>query len=258
MYDALRVSDYNQHGVPPHIMSFLWVYGWVGDVTGMLLMVVTWVSFSSKNLLARPALTGNPALFWSIEVPYLTFSLIFSVMAGHNYWWYFICMRICVASWSAFFLVLALFAAYYGGVTISRLKEGGDTFTYRQQLRVLIVVVGTLTVCGICLGVQGFFLDTIDYFYQIFLLCTSFYRVAGFSLTAGSALYVFVATSHYIEVSNTAGTGTNSTRKQSDTANSTAQNSVQSKSLVSTSSSEEDDTETGSSKDDAIAGENKV
>ena len=258
IYDALRASDYNQHNVPIHIMSFLWVYGWVGALSGMLLMVVTWVSFSSKNLLERPALTGNPTMFWGIEIPMLVITLGFAVAAGQNYWWYFVCMRACVAAWSALSLILALIAAYYGGRTISRLREGGDSFGYRQQLRVLIVIVGAFLVCAICLGVQGFFLDTIDNFYQIYLLCTTFYRLTGLSVTLGSALYVSVATAHYVKISNSTRTNSNSTRKFSDMAPSTAQSSYYSTKSGDSSSSNEEEAEKENPKDDTSEGASPV
>lgn len=239
-FDAIRVSGPDQHGAPPHLMAFLWVFGWVGAVSGMCLLVVTWISFSSKNLLARPALTGSPALFWGIEVPYILSSIALPIISGVSYWCYFIAMRVCICSWSAMFLVLALFASYYGYQTLSKLSNGGDSFNYRQQMRVLVVLVFTLGGCGICLGVQGFFLDKIDNFYQIFLLCTSLYRVCGFTLCAGSALYVWIATMHWIEVTTSGHTTTSQGDSRKRSAGSVV-NTDKPSSSESTSTSEEEE-----------------
>lgn len=201
-------------------MGFLWVFGWVPDVSGMLLLIVTWVSFASKNLLARPALTGNPALFWGIDIPYVISSIVLPLVSGINYWHYFIAMRICICSWSAMFLVLALFASYYGYQTLSRLNKGGDSFNYRQQLRVLVIMCLILFGCGISLGVQGYFLEKIDNFYQIFLLCTSLYRVSGFFLTFGSAIYVWAATSYWQKTHSTGSSFSADSQKKSGKINS--------------------------------------
>lgn len=167
-------------------------------ITGMLLLVVTWVSFSSKNLLARPALTGHPMLFWGLEIPFLVGGIVGSFVCGVNYWYYFISMRVAIASWSAFFLILGFFAAYYGQQTLFRLHKTQDSFNYRQQLRILIMTVGMFIVCGIVMGFQAFFMERIDAFYQMFILVTALYRVCGWVILVGSAVYVWVSTNHHI------------------------------------------------------------
>lgn len=186
-------------------MAFLWVVGWVPYIIGMLLLVVTWVSFSSKNLLARPALTGNPLLFWGLAIPFIVSSIIGSIVCGVNYWWYWVSMRVAVAVWSSFFLIIALFAGYYGNQTLVRLHKTRDSFNYHQQLRILIVVVAMFIACGVCLGVQSYFLSRIDEIYQVFLLVTSLYRVCGLIVLVGSSVYVWVATTHTVSHSTRGG-----------------------------------------------------
>lgn len=246
IYDALRVGDAKQHGVPPHIMSFLWVVGWVPYIIGMLLLVVTWVSFSSKNLLARPALTGNPLLFWGLAIPFIISSVIGSIVCGVNYWWYWVSMRVAVAVWSAFFLIIALFAGYYGNQTLVRLHKTRDSFNYHQQLRILIVVVAMFIACGICLGVQSFFLSRIDEIYQVFLLVTTLYRVCGLIVLVGSSIYVWVATTHTVSHSTRGGSRSERSarrshaKRSSESGDSTEGRSSEAKSNNADESSQED------------------
>lgn len=180
------------------MVSFLWVGGWIPPITGIILLTITWISFSSKNLLARPALTGNPALFWSIEIPYVFFSVVGSILCGVNYWYYFVSMRSLIAAWAAMFFILALCAVYFGSKTLSRLSKTGDNFNRRQQLRALCGLVLIVGCSGLSLGVQSYFMTRIDEIYQIYLLCTSLYRVGGSALALGSASYAWVATSHFV------------------------------------------------------------
>lgn len=217
IYDALRVGDPKQHGVPLHIMAFLWVCGWVPYIIGMLLLIVTWVSFSSKNLLARPALTGHPTLFWGLGIPFILASIISSLLCGVNYWWYWVSMRVAVAAWSAFFLIIALFAGYYGNQTLARLHKSRDSFNWKQQFRVLVAVVIMFVACGVCLGVQSYFLSRIDEIYQVFLLVTSLYRVCGFIVCIGSTVYVWHSTTHYVVHSGTRGTHSDKSGHKSKT-----------------------------------------
>lgn len=167
-------------------------------ITGMLLLVVTWVSFSSKNLLARPSLTGHPALFWGLEIPFLIGGIAGSFVCGVNYWYYFVSMRVAMSSWSAFFLILGFFAAYYGRQTLNRLRQTQDSFNYRQQLRILVMTVGMFILCGIVMGFHSLFMERIDAIYQVFILFTSLYRVCAWVILVGSAVYVWVSTDHHI------------------------------------------------------------
>ena len=192
-FDALRVNDPKQGGWPIHIIAFLWIGGWMPLITGMLLLVVTWVSFSSKNLLARPSLTGHPALFWGLEIPFLIGGIAGSFVCGVNYWYYFVSMRVAMSSWSAFFLILGFFAAYYGRQTLNRLRQTQDSFNYRQQLRILVMTVGMFILCGIVMGFHSLFMERIDAIYQVFILFTSLYRVCAWVILVGSAVYVWVS-----------------------------------------------------------------
>lgn len=180
------------------MVSFLWVIGWVPHITGAILLVVTWMSFSAKDLLARPALTGYPVLFWSIEIPYVVSSIIGAILCGVNYWYYFVSMRCLIASWAALFLILACCAGYFGSKTLSRLSKTGDNFNRKQQLRALIALIFILSCCALSLGVQSYFMTRIDEIYQVFLLCSTLYRICGATLALGSAGYAWVATSHLV------------------------------------------------------------
>lgn len=179
-------------------MGLLWSFGYVPAVAGVVLLVVTWISFSSKDLLARPVLTGHPVLFWGIMIPFTISCIVFPIVGGFKYWYYFVTIRIMTASWSALFLIFAFFGGYYGYQTLSRLRHGGDTFNYRQQMRILVLLCSTLGVCAIATALQALFLDHIDNRYPMFLVCSSIYRLTGFFFSAGSAVYVWIATSHWV------------------------------------------------------------
>ena len=198
IYDALRVGDPKQHGVPPHIMAFLWACGWVAYNIGNQLLIVTWVSFSSKDLMARPALTGHPTLFWSTTIPFTVVNIVASLLCGVNYWYYWVSMRVAIAAWAAFALVTALFAGYYGNQMLVRLNKSRDSFNWKQQFRVLVCLVFMLVSCGICLGIQSYFLTRIDEIYQVFIAVTSLYRLCGLFILVGSAAYVWYSTTHYV------------------------------------------------------------
>lgn len=176
--------------------------GFIPAVTGLLLLVVTWVSFSSKDLLFRPALTGHPALFWSLEIPFVVINLTGGSLSGISYWWYFITMRVCISAWAAFFMILSLFAGYYGHDTLKKLSNSQNTFNYKQQLRMLIVVVTVLILCAFTLTVQAYFLIQIDKIPGVFILVNCVYRVSCWSMCFGSAIYVWVATSYHVSNSS--------------------------------------------------------
>lgn len=200
----------------------------------------------------KPVLTGHPALFWGISIPYIVSTCVASLVSDINYWHYFIAMRICSATASAMFIILSLFASYYGHQTLSRLSKSRDSFNYRQQLRVLIFICLVLFGCGTSLAFQAYFLDKIDNFYQIFLLCTSLYRVSGFFLTLGTAIYVWAATSR-MQKTRSSGSGRGSTRselpKSSDKCSSDLCKSSKS---TSTSDEEEEEVGCGENKDQSV------
>lgn len=172
--------------------------GFIPAVSGLLLLVVTWVSFSSKDLLFRPALTGHPILFWTLEIPFVVINLTGGSLSGVSYWWYFITMRVCISAWAAFFMILSLFAGYYGHDTLKKLSNSQNTFNYKQQLRVLIVVVTVLIACAFTLTLQAYFLVEIDKIPGVFILVNCVYRVSCWLMCAGSALYVWIATTHHV------------------------------------------------------------
>lgn len=218
-------------------MSFLWTFGFVPSVAALALMIVTWVSFASKDLLARMALTGHPVLYWSLVGPYVIVSLVLSVISGRNYWWYFVALRVLLCTWSAFLILLGLFGFYHGYGTLSKLKLGGDTFNYRQQLRVLIMIVTCLVSSGIAAGFQAYFLERIDQIYQLFLFFSTTYRVVTFSFALGSSLYVCYATIHHVKVSsNSLKRGTSSFTSARTKASSSTKGST-----LSSSSNSDDD-----------------
>lgn len=183
-------------------MGFLW---WGAVIPGMsvfVVMTVTYITFSSSNVLVRSPLAANPALYWGLQIPFLVFSIVLPLVSGINYWYYFVATRICFSSWAAFLFILCAISAYFGKQTLGKLKAAGDTFNYNQQLRLLLfLLIGGLVV-GVLLGVQGFFLDSIDARYQIFILCTSFYRFASFVAQFGGSAYVWYAASHSKKLSS--------------------------------------------------------
>lgn len=170
------------------------------SVTAFVVWSVTYVSFASKDLLVRPALTGSPVFFWSLEIPFVLFTIILGVIAGINYWYYFIAMRVLFCFWAAILAILSAFCAFYGKKTLDKLNASGDSFNYNQQLRVLIFIVASGGICGITLAVQAYYLDTIDNFYQIFILCSSMYRLSSLISLIGSTAYVIYAAAHHKKV----------------------------------------------------------
>ena len=173
--------------------------GWVPVITGMILLTITWMAFSSKNLLARPAVTGSWPLYLSIIVPYILTSLIGSTICGVNYRYYFIAMRAVLSAWSAMFLMLFAACLWYGRKTLIRIKASGDNFSKNQQFRAFLVVATILFSCGVTLGINGYFMDAIDKSLTWFLLITTFYRLCGLSLYLGGAFYVWRATSRWVK-----------------------------------------------------------
>lgn len=159
-------------------------------------MAVTYVTFSSSNVLVRSPLTANPALYWGIQIPFLVISIILPIISGVNYWYYFIATRIYICALASLLFTLSLICAYFGTQTLRKVKAVGDTFNYYQQLRMLIFLVAAGIIAGIVLAVQAYFLDSIDNFYQIFILCTTVYRMGNFISVFGGGAYVWYAAIH--------------------------------------------------------------
>jgi hypothetical protein len=180
----------------------------------MILLVITWMSFSSKNLLARPAVTGSWPLYLSLMIPYVLTSLVGAGVSGIDYKTYLIAMRATLASWSAMFLMLFAASFWYGRKTLIRLELTGDKFAKNQQLRAYLIVGAILLSVGIALGVNAFFMDSIDRSLTWFLLITSFYRSCGLILYIGGSFYVWHATSRWISHPPTTLTTRNSARSQ--------------------------------------------
>lgn len=220
-------------------MGLLWSFGYVPPMAGVVLLVVTWISFASKDLFARPVLTGHPLLFWGIMIPFTISCIVFPIVGGVRYWYYFVTIRIMTASWSALFLILAFFGAFYGYQTLSRLRQGGDSFNYKQQMRILVLLVNSLGSSAITTALQAYFLDSIDNFYQMFILCSSIYRLTGVFFSAGTAIYVWYATSHHISTS--ASTRGALSDRRSNVSRSKDTNSSKSTSTSSNDSEEDED-----------------
>ena len=201
-YDALRVSDINQHGTPFPLLGFLWLTGFVPPLSGVMLLIVTWVSFSTKSLMSRPALTGHPVLFWSLFTPFVVSNLVQGALCGINYWVYFIVMRVIISSWSALCIILSIFAGYYGTQTLKKISATKNSFNYAQQMRLLIFIIVMMICCSISLIFHAYFLTDIDLIPGVFFLITSVYRLSSFTVATGSAVYAWIATSHYISQSS--------------------------------------------------------
>lgn len=232
-------------------MGFLWWFGSVPPVTVFVVLSVTWASFASKNLLTRPPLTANPPLFWGIEIPFVICSFVLPILAGVNYWYYFICTRIVICTWAALLLILSAFSTYYGLQTIEKLKATGDSFNFKQQRRVLLFLALSSVVCGIALGFQAYFLDSIDNFYQIFIFVTALYRQAHLVSMLGGAAYVWHATRH---IQKTASSSLRVTRQSSkrQSTHDTRPSSPENEGDLSTTSSGTEES------DDSVGAEEKV
>lgn len=261
--DALRAGDVHQHGVPIPIYGFLFLGAWVPPVTGLLLLIVTWVSFSSKSLMLRPALTGNPVLFWSLLIPFALTNILGGFLSGVNYWWYWVTMRVVIASWSALFVILGFFAGYYGRLTLKRINATRNSFNYKQQLRMLIMMMAIFIACGICVTLQAYFLSQIDQIPGVFLLISSVYRISAWALSVGSSIYVWIATTHYVTTSSHSSGTTGksySDRSRAVTRASSAIKATAPRNDVADSSDEDDDdtTTTASTADAALASANAL
>lgn len=222
-------------------MGFLFWFGSVPPVSGLFVLAFTWLSFASKSLMTRLAIVGDhPAAFWAIIIPFILASLVLPTVAGVNYYYYWISMRMAFSVWSALCIILGCFCGYYGYQTISKLKKSGNDFHYKQQLRVLIFIVGICIGCGIPLGFQAYFLENIDNFWQIWILCMAVYRMAGIGGAIGCAIYVWYATIHHQVAGNSSSLkSTRASTRQSEKTPSGESIERPSKNTSTSSSSEE-------------------
>jgi hypothetical protein len=201
-FDLLRALSPKAFGAPLHFVNFLWVMQWVPVISGMVLLITTWISFSSKSLLSRPVVTGNWVLYLGIMLPYAISSLILAVISGISHKVYSIGMRILLASWAAMFFLLFIICVWYGRQTIKRLSAAGDKFTRDQQFRAMFVVCFILFGCGALMTVQAVLMLAIDKSPTWFLIITQSYRICALLLYVTGAIYSWVATNRWMSQSH--------------------------------------------------------
>jgi membrane protein implicated in regulation of membrane protease activity len=195
--------------------------GWVPVISGMVLLTITWMTFSSKDLFVRPAVTGNWALYLAFMVPYFLISLIASTICGISNKVYVISMRLTLAAWAAMFLILFVCCAWYGRKAVIRLSKTGDKFNRNQQLRVSVIVCIVLLGCGVLMGINAYLMEAIDKSLTWFLIITSFYRCNALFLYFAGAIYTWVGTTHWVKHPPTS-----TIRGRSSTASPRSQNSA--------------------------------
>jgi membrane protein implicated in regulation of membrane protease activity len=179
-------------------MSFLFLGVSSGSyIVAMLLLVVTWMSFSTKELLARPALTGHPVIFWTLALPWIIIYLTASIVSGFKHTFYNVAFRVFLSTAAALFLVLSICAAYYGWNTVQRLKKASDQFARRQQMRAFVVMIIILTSVMVSSSLEAIFLTQIDKIRQLFLTIETMYLAYAVILSVGSGLYAWHGTTYY-------------------------------------------------------------
>jgi hypothetical protein len=164
------------------------------------------MSFSSKNLLSRPVVTGNWALYLAFMIPFALSSFVLSILCGISHKVYAVTIRIILASWAGMFIILALCVFWYGRKTINRLSAASTKFNRYQQMIGLVVVCFILLGFGVIVTIlQAIFVLDIDKSPTWFLLITNSYRVCALGLYISGTLYSWMATNRVISESSSHG-----------------------------------------------------
>jgi hypothetical protein len=195
-YDFLRALSANAFGVPLSVIGLLWYCGFVPLISAVILLSIIWMYFSSKDLMVRPAVTGNWKLYLVLIVPYVAASIACPIVAGLSHSAYLIAIRVLLGVWSTIFLTMFVITIHFGWKTVRRIQ---DKFIRKQQLRVYIIVSLFYFTCGSLMIIQSILLTRLDNHLVWELFVTSFYRVFSISLMLGGAIYAWVATSHLLK-----------------------------------------------------------
>jgi hypothetical protein len=193
-WDIVRAGGPKQFGVSLHLMAFFWIMGWIPVVAGIILLTVTWMSFSTKDVMVRPVATGNTTLYLALVIPMAVSGLICALVGAISHKIYLISVRVMMGIWSLLFFITMGCCIYYGYKTIKQLAKTNDSFARKQQFRVYVIMCIICIIGGAGLGVQSYFLEKIDSSPHWYFIVLTAYRLCELTLFVGCALYVWFGT----------------------------------------------------------------